>query len=297
MRVNPNMAPDVLAAIAQAQRAQTVALEQISTSKRVNVPSDDPDAAAALVENHNRASLVDQYTQNGNTVLGMLRAADSVLSSVVSQTSQAITVGVQGANSTLSNADRQTLAAQVSGTLQSVVTLANTAFRGIHLFAGTATTTVPFSANANSASGYQYDGNGNVNSVAVGDGYNVQVNLPGNQLFAQSGNDLLGSLQQLVTALQGGDTTAIGSATNQLRQAFDYLTQQRAFYGNVSSQINSQESFLQNETTNIKSEEDSLVGIDIATAATNLSQAQTANQSTLAAAARVMQQTLLDYLQ
>src|SRR5208337_4507270 len=49
-------------------------------------------------------------------------------------------------------------------------------------------------------------------------------------------------------------------ATNQLRQAFDYLTQQRAFYGNVASQINSQESFLQSETTNIKSEENSLVG-------------------------------------
>jgi len=291
------MAPDVLAAIAQAQEAQAVALEQISTGKRVNVPSDDPDAAAALVVNHNRASVVDQYTQNGNTALGILKAADSVLSSVVSQVSQAITVGVQGANGTLSDADRQTLASQVSGTLQSVVSLANTAFRGVHLFAGTATTKVPFTEDPSSGPSYQYNGNSNVNSVSIGDGYGVQVNLPGDQLFTHPGIDLLAALQQLATALQGGDTSAVGSATNQLRQAFDYLTQQRAFYGNVSSQISSQESFLQNETTDLKSEENSLVGIDVATAATNLSQAQTATQATLAAAARVMQQTLLDYLQ
>jgi flagellin-like hook-associated protein FlgL len=39
-----------------------------------------------------------------------------------------------------------------------------------------------------------------------------------------------------------------------------------------------------------------LVGIDLATAATNLSQAQLNNSTVLAAAAKVMPQTLLDYL-
>src|SRR5208283_4861201 len=212
MRVNPNMAPDMLSAIAQAQQAQDVALQQLSTGKRVNQPSDDPAAAAALVQNLNRASSVDQYTQNGNTVLGMLQSANSVLSSVVSEVGQAITVGVNGANGTLSDADRATLAQQVSETLSSVVSQANTSFSGIYLFAGTATTTVPFTANANSPSGYQYNGNNNVNSVAIGDGFEVPVNVPGDQLFQQSGSDVLGSLQQLATALQGGDSTAIGAA-------------------------------------------------------------------------------------
>jgi flagellin-like hook-associated protein FlgL len=91
----------------------------------------------------------------------------------------------------------------------------------------------------------------------------------------------LGSPQQLVTALPGGDTTATGTATNQLRQALDYVTQQRAFYGNVTNQINTQETFLQNESVNLKSEEDSLVGIDLATAAANLTPVQTATRATM----------------
>jgi flagellar hook-associated protein 3 FlgL len=296
MRVNPNMVPDVLAAIEHVQRDQAVAVQQISTGKRVNLPSDDPAAAAAMVQNQNRSALNDRYTQSGNTVLGIVQTAESVLSSVVKEVSAAISIGVEGSNGTLSNANRATLAQQVSGTLDSVVSQANTAYRGIHLFGGTASTVVPFTANPATPSGYQYNGNSNINSIAIGDGYKVQTNLAGDQVFQQPGSDLLGSLQGLIAALQNGTSAAIGTATTQLRTALDYVTQQRAFYGNVASQVNTQETFLQNESVNIKSEEQSLVGVDPAAAATNLSQAQAAAQATLAAAARVLPQSLLDYL-
>jgi len=296
MRINPNATPDVLSAIENVQQAQAVALRLIATGRCVNLPSDDPAAAAALVQNHNHSAMVDQYTQSGNTVLGMMQSAESVLSSVVTEVSQAVSVGVEGATGTISDANRQTLAAQVAGTLASVVSQANASYGGIHLFAGTASTTTPFTPSSASPSGYQYNGNGRINSISIGDGYQIPINVPGDQLFQQPGNDLLASLQQLVAALQGGDTSSIGNATNQLRQALDYLTQQRAFYGNVTGQINSQEAFLRNETVNIQSEEDSLVGVDTATAITNLSQAQTAAEATMAAAGRVLQQTLLDYL-
>jgi flagellar hook-associated protein 3 FlgL len=296
MRVNPNMVPDVLNAIALTQQAQALALQQISTGRRVNQPSDDPAAAAALVQNHTRSDAVDQYTQNGNTILDMMQAADSALSSVVTEVSQAITLGVEGANGTLNAGQREILAQQVSGILDDVVSQANLSYRGTYLFAGTATTTTPFTADSNAPSGYQYNGNSNVNSVAIGDGFTVPINVAGDQLFQHPGSDLMGSLQQLSAALQSGDTTVIGTATNGLRSALDYLTQQRVFYGNITSQINLQEAFLQNETVNIKAQENSLVGVDMATAATNLAQAQAANQATLAAAAKVLPQTLLDYL-
>jgi len=296
MRVNPNMLPDVLAAIGRTQEAQSVALQEMSTGKRVNLPSDDPAAAAALVQNHTRSDAVDQYTQNGNTILQMMQTADSALSSVVSEVNQAISLGVEGANGTLSNTDRQALAQQVSGTLANVVSQANLSYAGVYVFGGTATTTVPFTANPSSPSGYQYNGNSNVNSVAIGDGVEVQVNIPGDRLFQGQGADLLGSLQQLVTALQGGSTSVIGTATTQLRAALDYLSQERVFYGNAVAQVNAQETFLQNETVNIKSQENSLVAVDMTTVATDFSQAQAASQATLAAAARVLQETLLDYL-
>jgi flagellin-like hook-associated protein FlgL len=139
--------------------------------------------------------------------------------------------------------------------------------------------TAPFSVDSNSPLGIQYDGNGN--SFAIGANYSVPVNVPGARCFNSPATTCRALLQQLVTALRGGDTTATGTATNQRQQALDYVTQQRAFYGNVTNQTNTQETFLQNESVNIKSEEDSLVGVDLATAATNLTPAQTATGATM----------------
>jgi flagellin-like hook-associated protein FlgL len=81
-----------------------------------------------------------------------------------------------------------------------------------------------------------------------------------------------------------------------VNDALNLVGQQRTFYGNVMSQLNSQETFLQQETVNIQSQQNTLVGADTATAATELVQAATANNAALAAAARVLPNTLLDYL-
>jgi len=147
MRVNPNITADILTAIWQTQEQENTALQQVSTGRRVNVPSDDPAAAAALVGNLTSSAQNDQYLQNTSSVEGMLQTADSTLSSVVSVLNQAISLGVQGANGTLSPSDQQGIAQQVIGIQSQVLQLANTSYQGIYIFAGTATTTPPFVAD------------------------------------------------------------------------------------------------------------------------------------------------------
>ena len=51
MRVNPNMVPDMLAAIQQSQATLNTALQQVATGKSVSVPSDNPTASAEMVQN------------------------------------------------------------------------------------------------------------------------------------------------------------------------------------------------------------------------------------------------------
>jgi flagellar hook-associated protein 3 FlgL len=205
-------------------------------------------------------------------------------------------LGTQGANGTTSAANRQAIAQQVQGILSSVVSQANSTYQGSYLFGGTASTTAPYTASSSSASGYTYNGNNGTNSVAVGDDMNVQVNLPGSQIFSNSSTDVLGSLSSLVSALQSGDSSAIASVTSAVSGALSYVSQQRVFYGNAESQLNSQETYLQQETVSLTSQENSLVGVDIAQAATELSQAETANNAAEAAAAKVLPDTLLNYL-
>jgi flagellar hook-associated protein 3 FlgL len=296
MRVDPNMVPNMLAAIQQSEVSLNTALQQVSTGKSVNVPSDNPAAAAGMVQNTIETADVDQYTQNVSSVLSTVQTADSALSSVVTSLTQAVSLGTEGANGTSSAANRQEIATQVQGILSSVVSQANTSYQGAYLFGGTASTTTPYTADASSPSGYTYNGNNDVNSVQVGDQLSVQVNLPGSQIFSNSSANVLGSLSSLVTALQSGDATAIGNATNAVSSALNYVSQQRVIYGNTESQLNSQDTYLQQETVTLASQQNSLVGVDMAKAATNLSQAETDNNAAMAAAAKVLPNTLLNYL-
>jgi flagellar hook-associated protein 3 len=143
---------------------------------------------------------------------------------------------------------------------------------------------------------YAYVGNSTVNSVPVGDSLNVATNLPGGQIFT-SGANVIGSLSGLITALQSGTSTQIEAATHAVSTALAAVGEQRVPLDNSISQLNSQESYLGQETVSLTSQQTSLVGANLAQAATSLSQAELTNSAVLAAAAKVLPETLLNYLQ
>ncbi len=143
MRVNPYPMPDLLASLNQTQlKAQEAAL-QISTGRSVNEPSDNPAAAALLVENNDEAIFNTGYLHNLTAINGRLSAADSTLSSVGSALQQAVDLGIEGANGTLSASDRAAIVAQLQEIQTQVISLANTSYQGNYLFAGTATAALP----------------------------------------------------------------------------------------------------------------------------------------------------------
>ena len=143
---------------------------------------------------------------------------------------------------------------------------------------------------------YAYVGNSDFNTVQVGDSMNVATNLPGNQLLT-AGPNVIGALTNLITALQNGSAAQIGTATAAVFSGLTYVGQQRIPLDNTISQLNSQDSYLGQEKITLTTQQTALVGINIAEAATNLSQAQLDNSTVLAAAAKIMPQTLLQYLQ
>ena len=111
MRIDPNLVPTILAGLQQSQVSLNTALQEVSTGKSVNEPSDNPAASADMVQNTIETADVDQYTQNVNSVLSTVQTASSVLSSVVSSLTQAVSLGTEGANGTNSTSNLQAIAA------------------------------------------------------------------------------------------------------------------------------------------------------------------------------------------
>lgn len=296
MRVNPNPSGDILSALWQTQGQEQTALQELSSGKRVNIPSDDPLAAALMVANQDQTNQAAQFLHNIDTLTAQAQTADSALSSVVQALNQAITLGVQASDPAMSASNQQQLAQSLQAIQSQLVQIGNTSVGGTYLFAGTATTAAPFALDPTSATGVKYIGNSNSNSVNIGNSSTIQENVPGDQLFLNASANVFGSIQQLITAVQSGNTANIASATTQVRSAFDHVTGQRVFYGNALSQLSSSQGFLQQEQVTLKTQENTLVGADLAQVATDLTRAQTAHDASLAAAAKILPTTLLDYL-
>jgi flagellar hook-associated protein 3 FlgL len=294
IRLNPNVLPDLLVALQQSKQNLDTSTQQLSSGRRVNQLSDDPSASAQLVGNHSQASQDDQFLQNLSGLQSKFQVADSTLSSVVSALTRAISIGTEGANGTVSPSDRQAIAGEVAGLLQQLVSLGNTSYQGTYLFSGTAVTTQPFTLDPTSQA-VTYNGNANSNPVQLVNGTSVQSGIPGSQLFQNAAGSAFGSLQNLYNALQSGNN--IGAAVTELQDALSQVSVQRVFYGNALNQINSSENFLSQDKLNLSLQENALVGVDPAAAATNLAQSQTAYQENLAATSRLLNLPhLLDFL-
>lgn len=294
MRVNPNPIPDLLAALNQSQLQTQQATTEISTGRSVNQPSDNPTAAALLVENNDQATFTTGYLQSLTALQGQFSTADSTLSSVVTALQRAISLGVEGGNGTLSDSDRVAIATELQGIQSQLISLANTSYQGHFIFAGTNTGTAPFVANANLPSGVQYVGNTDVNQVSVGSGYKIAVNVPGSQLFSAAGNDVFLAVNNLIQALQ--TNTGIAAAVGAVGDASSSVSAQRVFYGNAENQVQSQTAYLNTAKLQISQQENALAGADLSAAATNLTQSQLDTQATLAAISKITQSNLFDYL-
>ena len=296
MRVDPNLSSILNAGIQGTAQSLQTAVQQLSSGQRVALPSDDPYAAAANLRSLAESSNVDRYTSNSEAVLSQAHMADSALSSVVGELTQAVSLGTEGANGTSSSADRTAIATQVQGLLAQVVSAANTQVNGVGLFTGTAGVSAAFVPDSTAPAGYTYQGNSGVNQAAIGDALAVSTNIPGDQIFTSASANVLGSLSGLVSALHSGDTSAIAAATGAISSAIAYVSQQRVLYAGTMNQIQAQESFLSQETVSLQAQQQGLTGVDTTAAISALTQAQTAHSAVLAVAAKVLPTSLLDYL-
>ncbi len=296
MRVNPNPYPDLLVAVAQTQQQINTDEREIASGQSVNVPSDDPAAAASLVQNADQTSQADQFERSIGSVQGEIQNADSALNSITTALQQAITLGVEGANGTVNSDDRAALATQVQGIQSQLLSLANLSYQGNFVFSGTATQTTPYILNPTSTSGVTYQGNTGVNSVTLGSQFSLQTNVPGSQLFSASGSDMFQSIQDLINGLQSGNSSAIGTAVTDVGTAMNYIDEQSTFYGNALSELNSQQTYLSGETTQLAQEENTIGGADLTNVISNLTTSQTSLQATLQAMGQTSQTDLFDYL-
>ncbi|RLM27213.1 flagellar hook-associated protein 3 [Brenneria alni] len=122
---------------------------QMASEKRVNSPSDDPIASSQAVILAQTQAASSQYTAARSSASSSLNLESTILDQVVDVVQSIQTLVVKAGNTTYSDADRQSMATELQGYKDQLVSLANsTDSNGNYIFAGYATDSAPFSVDA-----------------------------------------------------------------------------------------------------------------------------------------------------
>lgn len=154
--------------------------QQISSGKRWTRPSEDPTAAAQSITSRDRRTTLERYESSVTEVKDRLSSTASAIQLLSSVLVDAKEVATNSVNSTLTGADRKSLAQRIDSVIAQVLEVANRRDKYGALFSGTASGT-PYEQNGANVT---YQGNDGTQIIAIGDTLSISTNVTGNDVFA-----------------------------------------------------------------------------------------------------------------
>jgi len=185
MRVSTNQVQQVAVnAMLDQQSKLSKVQEQVATGRRITKPSEDPVAAAKVVNLNDIVKSTDQYKSNINIARARLNLEEGVLAHTVDIYHRVRELALQANNASQTNETRSYIADEVSQLLDELVSLANsTDSTGEFLFAGNKGRIKPFGKNG--SGGFDYFGDDGQRQIQIGSKRKIAVNDSGNQIFRE----------------------------------------------------------------------------------------------------------------
>lgn len=266
---------------------------RLSSGKQILKPSDDPFGTARALAYRDELAQNQQYQTNINNATSWQNATDTALGDIGDLAQRARDLVVQGANDSTGANGRTAIAAEIDQIIESIKTAANTQYAGRYIFAGSKTTTAPYTANGPDT----YNGDTGALNTEIGPSVQVPINVDGQSVIGDGTSGLLATLRQISADLQSGNTTALQTTDLQAMDTEnDNITNIRATVGAREDRLTTALSRLQQleqSTTNLLSNTEDA---DMAQTMVDLSQQQAVYQAALKAGADIVQPTLMDFL-
>ncbi len=277
----------------QIQQAQT----EISSGFAIQNPSDSPAQISELLQLEADIGQNEQVQSNLGSVSSELQTADSALQTASQVVDSAVSLGTQGANSTATAQERANIAQQVSGILQTLVSISNTTFNGRYIFSGDQDTQAAYTLDSTQPEGVRQIATGSATRTIVGStGTTVSVAKTAQEIFdarnpdgSPAAGNVFNAVNSLLTALQNNDQAGISQAVTSLQAASSYLNGQIAFYGAAENNVASASDLAQKFQTQQQSELSQIRDADIPTVAVRLNQQEVQQQASLSVEASILQ--------
>jgi flagellin-like hook-associated protein FlgL len=266
--------------------------QQLTSGRMLSAPSDSPTGTNRAMQTRSDQETTSQYARNISDGQSWLDQTDSTLQQMMHVTRKVRDLTVQGSNTgAMSDTARQALATETAALRQSLLGLANTTVAGRPLFGGI------------TAGQHAYDpGTGNYLGTTgtevsrrVSSTESVRVDVNGREAFGPAGGDLFAVVGRIATNLVANpdsleqDLADLDAITNSMRSAV-------ADIGARSARMEREGQINFDQGINLETRLAEVENIDLPNTIMRLQMQQTAYESALAATAKAITPTLLDYL-
>lgn len=180
-----------ITSVLQKQTATSKILEQLSSGKKVNTAGDDPVAALGIDNLNQRNALVDQFMKNIDYATNRLAVTESKLGSAENLASSIREQVMRAVNGTLADSERQMIADEMKGSLEELLSIANSKDEsGNYMFSGYSTDKEPFAFDNSTPPKIVYSGDSGIRNSLVQSGVALGTNVPGDTAFMKAPNGL-----------------------------------------------------------------------------------------------------------
>ncbi|WP_127498398.1 flagellar hook-associated protein FlgL [Actinoplanes solisilvae] len=266
--------------------------EQISSGKQLSRPSDSPTGTVTSLQLRGEMRSTQQFARNADDGIGWLGVIQDKLGDASGQLIRARDLTVQGLSAANNSSARDAIAVEIDNIRQSMIGEANTKFLGRPVFGGTTPGSVAFDdAGA-------YVGNDGQTTRTVGPNAKVRIDATGAEAFGKNGSDtqLFKVLSDISTALRGNDDVALNNALGNLDTAHDLLKSTLSGVGARYNRITQMKQSADDHLLSVTSQLSDIEDVDLPKAIMELQIQQTSYQAALAASAKVIQPSLIDFL-
>ncbi|HEX9226140.1 MAG TPA: flagellar hook-associated protein FlgL [Arthrobacter sp.] len=300
---NLTMSANALRTLQTQQSRLSELQDKATTLNKISRPSDDPAATAKALETRSLLAATAQYGRNiddGNT---WLTAADSALEQATNVMHRIKDLTVLAGNGSLNQSGKDAIALELEALNKDLVSVANSKHLGRNIFAGSSDAPAAFTpgtprdpANpADPGTPPVFQGAG-ISPVErrISATQTVQVDADGGAIFGSDAGSVFGTVANIAAQLRsGGDIT---SQLAPLETSFKNIVNGRAEIGTRQAQLERAGTVNTELEATLDAQRTGIEKADLGSVIMDLKLQETNYQVALAATARVLQPTLMDFL-
>ena len=288
------------------QQAKVTQMQaQLATGKQIVQSSDDPDKVGLIQRLNTAYQRQDVYEQSLNTVNDRLVSEEAAILATDNILQRLRELAVRASSDTLSAPDREIISIEVSALKDGLMQLANTQdINGNYIFAGSMSSTMPFTTDASGHTSYQ--GDDRQIAVDVSEQRRLNMNRPGSDIFSSVVRQELDGTTQRVSffgviddfadALKNNNTGAIQRSLSEVSDLSASVSVSLADVGSRLSVVDSQRDMLSDAKLRYQSMLSQVEDLDYATAVTELSAELLSMEAAQSSFAQISQLSLFNYI-